>query len=126
MNSSPRRSSDPVYREIIEASRVQRTGSTVADGDRVGRARDRRDRSDIKAICCFTQSGTTALLGARTPAGADHRDDLAACTARRLCAELGHALRDVRCELERFKQAVVNAARAARAQGYADETTRSS
>jgi pyruvate kinase len=55
--------SDPTYREIIEASRVVKRES-VADGI-VAAAREIAESTDIKAICCFTQSGTTALLTAR-------------------------------------------------------------
>src|SRR5690606_26655751 len=55
--------SDPTYREIIEASRrIERR--TVADGI-VAAAREIAEATDIHAICCFTQSGTTASLVAR-------------------------------------------------------------
>jgi pyruvate kinase len=109
---------DPTYREVIEASRrVSRT--TVADGI-VAAAREIAEATDIHAICCFSQSGTTASLVARerpsvpiialTPIPA---------TLRRLCLTWG-----VHCVLtpsvDRFKQAVVQAARAAREHGFAD------
>ena len=110
---------DPLYREIIEASRALKR-STVADGI-VSAAREIAETTDIKAICCFTQSGTTALLTARerpkvpiialTPLTG---------TARRLCLSWGvncYFARDV----DRFKMAVVSAARAARASGLAAE-----
>lgn len=110
---------DPLYRDIIEASRALKR-STVADGI-VSAAREIAETTDIKAICCFTQSGTTALLTARerpkvpiialTPLTG---------TARRLCLSWG-----VNCyfaaEVDRFKMAVVSAARAARASGIATE-----
>ena len=109
---------DPTYTQIIEASRrAQR--NTVADGI-VAAAREIAETTDIKAICCFTQSGTTALLTARERP----RVPIIAMTsergtARRLALSWG-----VNCvmteELDRFKMAVVNAARAAREQGYAD------
>ena len=55
--------SDPTYRTIMETSRTaQRT--SVADGI-VSAAREIAETTDIKAICCYTQSGTTALLTAR-------------------------------------------------------------
>ncbi|MFY9467953.1 MAG: pyruvate kinase, partial [Lentibacter algarum] len=101
--------SDPTYREIIEASRVVKRES-VADGI-VAAAREIAESTDIKAICCFTQSGTTALLTARERP----RVPIIALTslrgtARRLALSWG-----TNCimtgELERFKQAVVNAAR---------------
>jgi len=109
---------DPTYTQIIEASRVvDRT--TVADGI-VAAAREIAEATDIKAICCFTQSGTTALLTARERP----RVPIIAMTslmgtARRLALTWG-----VNCvmtgELKRFKQAVLSAARAAREQGYAE------
>jgi pyruvate kinase len=108
---------DPTYRQIIEASRIA-ARTTVADGI-VAAAREIAETTDIKAICCFTQSGTTALLTARERP----RVPIIAMTslrgtARRLALSWG-----VNCvmtpELTRFKQAVINAARAARAQGYA-------
>ena len=109
---------DPTYTEIIEASR-RATRTTVADGI-VAAAREIAETTDIKAICCFTQSGTTALLTARERP----RVPIIAMTnlrgtARRLALTWG-----VNCvmtgTLERFKQAVLGAARAAREQGYAE------
>jgi pyruvate kinase len=108
--------SDPTYRAILEASRHAER-STVADGI-VAAAREIAETTDIKVICCFTESGTTALKAARerprvpiialTPTTA---------TARRLCLSWG-----INCyfneKVERFKMAVVSAARAARAGGY--------
>ncbi len=110
---------DPTYTEIIAASRSVK-GSSVADGI-VAAAREIAETTDIKAICCFTQSGTTALLTARERPGVP----IIAMTslrntARRLALSWG-----CNCvmtpELERFKDAVVSAARAARAGGFADE-----
>ncbi|MFU8882802.1 MAG: pyruvate kinase [Rhodobacterales bacterium] len=111
--------SDPTYREVIEASR-KAIRTSVADGI-VAAAREIAETTDIKAICCYTQSGTTALLTARERP----RVPIIAMTslrgtARRLALTWG-----VNCvmtgALDRFKMAVVNAARAARAQGYATE-----
>ena len=111
--------SDPTYREVIEASR-KATRTSVADGI-VAAAREIAETTDIKVICCYTQSGTTALLTARERP----RVPIIAMTslrgtARRLALTWG-----VNCvmtgSLDRFKMAVVNAARAARAQGYATE-----
>ncbi|GAB4299514.1 MAG: pyruvate kinase [Roseovarius sp.] len=110
--------SDPTYRQIIEASRVIKRES-VADGI-VAAAREIAEATDIKAICCYTQSGTTALLTARERP----RVPIIAMTslertARRLALTWG-----VNCvmtdPLERFKMAVINATRAARQQGYAE------
>ena len=109
---------DPTYTQIIEASRVVNR-TTVADGI-VAAAREIAEATDIKVICCFTQSGTTALLTARERP----RVPIIAMTnlrgtARRLALSWG-----VNCvmtgTLERFKMAVLGAARAAREQGYAE------
>ena len=112
--------SDPTYTEIMEASRVAKR-ATVADGI-VAAAREIAETTDIKAICCFTSSGTTALLTARERP----RVPIIAMTnhirtARRLALTWGTNC-VITGELERFKQAVVNAARAARAGGYAEPT----
>jgi pyruvate kinase len=111
--------SDPTYREVIEASR-KATRTTVADGI-VAAAREIAETTDIRAICCYTQSGTTALLTARErPRVPIIAMTSLRSTARRLALKWG-----VTCvmteALDRFKMAVVNAARAARAQGYATE-----
>ncbi|MGB7240973.1 MAG: pyruvate kinase [Sulfitobacter sp.] len=108
---------DPTYTQIIEASRTANRAS-VADGI-VAAAREIAETTDIKAICCFTQSGTTALLTARERP----RVPIIAMTplvgtARRLAMTWGTncVLTD---RLDRFKMAVVAAASAARAGGYA-------
>lgn len=112
--------SDPTYREIIESSRKAKR-QTVADGI-VAAAREIAETTDIAAICAFTQSGTTVSLCARerprVPIIALSPADRA---LRRLCLTWGtHCVRTP--ELVRFKQAVVNAARAARDFGFADES----
>ena len=111
--------SDPTYTDIIAASRSVK-GSSVADGI-VAAAREIAEKTDIKAICCYTESGTTALLTARERPGVpiialtSVRD-----TARRLSLSWGcHCV--MTGEVDRFKLAVVNAARAARAGGFAGE-----
>ncbi len=111
---------DPTYMQIIAASRTAK-GSTIADGI-VAAAREIAEKTDIKAICCFTQSGTTALLTARERPGVPIIAMTPATgTARRLCLSWGcHCV--MTPELERFKGAVVNAARAARAGGFAAES----
>ncbi|MEM9499893.1 MAG: pyruvate kinase [Pseudomonadota bacterium] len=108
---------DPTYTEILEESRRAKRTS-VADGI-VAAAREIAETTDIKAICCFTQSGTTALLVARErPRVPILGMTNMRGTARRLALSWG-----VNCvmtpELSRFKQAVLNAVRAAREQGYA-------
>ncbi|MDP7149949.1 MAG: pyruvate kinase [Paracoccaceae bacterium] len=112
--------SDPSYGEILNATRSVNRNS-IADGI-VSAAREIAEATDIKAICCFTSSGTTATLTARERpnvpiiAMTSQRS-----TARRLCLSWG-----TNCvmtgELERFKQAVVSAAHAARRDGYATAT----
>ena len=112
--------SDPLYREIIEAQRGSARKHTVADGI-VSAAREIAETADIKAICCFTQTGVTALLVARERP----RVPILALTdsmgtARRLCLTWGMScyMSDT---LSRFKQAVIAAARAARESGFATE-----
>ena len=83
----PLRSSRP-------AASVRR--ETVADGI-VAAAREIAETTNIKAICCFSQTGTTVGLVARER---PHVPIIALTplmsTARRMCADLGHALRDHR------------------------------
>ena len=112
--------SDPTYLDVTAASRGGPKAS-VADGI-VSAAREIAETTDIKAICCFTQTGTTAYLVARErPRVPILALTPLVSTARRLCLSWGlHC--DVTAELYRFKQAVVNAARAARHYGFAVET----
>ncbi|KEJ90907.1 pyruvate kinase [Sulfitobacter donghicola] len=108
---------DPTYTQIIEASRTA-SRSGIADA-MVAAAREIAETTDVKAICCFTHSGTTALLTARERP----RVPIIALTplvgtARRLALSWG-----VTCsltdELDRFKMAVVSAAKVAREEGFA-------
>jgi pyruvate kinase len=108
---------DPTYREVIDASRAGEK-ETVADAIVVA-AREIAETTDIKAICCFSESGTTALLTARER---PHVPIIALTsrvgTARRLVLSWGmHCV--MTGDLDRFKLAVVNAARAARNEGFA-------
>ncbi len=111
--------SDTTYREVIEASRrVSRT--SIADGI-VSAAREIAEATDIKAICCFSKSGTTANLVARErPRVPIIALTPEVSTLRRQCLTWG-----VHCVLtpavDRFKEAVVLAARAARDHGFATE-----
>ena len=109
---------DPTYRQIIEASRTA-DRETVADGI-VAAAREIAETTDIKAICCFSQSGTTALLTSRERP----RVPIIALTplvrtARRLALSWG-----TNCVItggvDRFKMAVVSAVGAARKEGFAE------
>ena len=111
--------SDPTYREIMDATRAGNK-ETVADAI-VSAAREIAETTEVKAICCFSESGTTALLTSRERpyvpiiALTPHKT-----TARRLCLSWGmHCV--VTPEIERFKSAVVSAVRAARQGGFATE-----
>jgi len=110
---------DPTYTDIMEASRKSE-GKTVADGI-VSAAREIAETTDVKAICCFSQSGTTALLVSRERprvpiiALANHIR-----TARRLCLSWGTNC-VVTGHVDRFKDAVIEAVRAAKAQNLATE-----
>jgi pyruvate kinase len=108
---------DPTYRDIMENTRKVKR-SSVADGI-VASAREIAESTDIKAICCFTQSGTTASLVARERP----RVPIIVLTplvdvARRMSLTWG-----TNCvltgEMTRFKMAVISAARAARSTGIA-------
>lgn len=111
---------DTTYRQVIAAFRTYERTS-VADGI-VSAAREIAESTNIKAICCFTESGTTALKVARER---PHVPVLAlspkVTTLRRLCLVWG-----VTCVMtgtvDRFKSAVVGAARAARELGFAEAT----
>jgi pyruvate kinase len=104
--------SDPNYRDIIEASRqIEYEG--VADRI-VSAARELAETSGVKAICCFTHSGTTAALMSRERP----RVPIIALTpfmetARRMVLYSG-ANCAISEPVDRFKMAVVAAARAAR------------
>ncbi len=113
---------DPTYRDIIEASR-RTEGRTVADGI-VAAAREIAETTRVKAICCFSESGTTALLVAREKP----RVPILALTsvektARRLCLSWGTTC-VITEAVDRFKLAVVAAVRAALAEGLATEKDR--
>ncbi|MBJ3764034.1 pyruvate kinase [Maribius pontilimi] len=111
--------SDPTYREVINASRGG-DKQTVADAI-VSAAREIAETTNIVAICCFSQSGTTASLVARErPVVPIIALTPMVGTARRLCLTWGmHCVQTG--EVGRFKEAVINAARAARSEGFANE-----
>ncbi|MCJ8140534.1 pyruvate kinase [Falsirhodobacter halotolerans] len=109
--------SDQTYREVIEASRrVKR--SSVADAI-VAASREIAESTPIKAICCFSQTGTTVSLVARERP----RVPIMALTplmetARRMTLTWGthSAITEMQ---SRFKGAVLAAAKAARDAGFA-------
>ena len=112
---------DQTYLDQVDAQRVA-TRSGVADGI-VAAAREIAETTDIKAICCFTQSGTTALLTSRErPSVPIIALTPLRGTARRLCLSWGTNCFVTPDEVLRFKAAVVSAARAARSAGFATET----
>ncbi len=109
--------SDPTYRDVIEASRRGEKES-VADAI-VSAAREIAETTDIEAIACFSQSGTTVSLVARERP----RVPILALTSevgtsRRLCLTWGaHCV--VIEQIGRFKHAVVSAVNAAVDEGFA-------
>jgi pyruvate kinase len=113
---------DEIYRQVIEASRTP-ARQRVSDAITVA-AREVAETTQVKAICCFSHSGTTALLAARerpkvpiialTPLVA---------TARRMTLSWGlHCV--LTEDVDRFKMAVLGAARAAREYGFAGDDDR--
>ncbi|GLQ35263.1 pyruvate kinase [Amylibacter marinus] len=108
---------DATYRTGIEATRST-ARDTVADAITAA-AREIAETTEVKAICCFSSSGTTALLAARErPKVPIIALTPKIGTARRLglvwglhCVQTG--------EVGRFKHAVVSAARAARSHDFA-------
>ena len=111
---------DKNYRSIIEAAR-NASLSSVPDAI-VTAAREIAETTDVAAICAFTQSGKTVSLVARERP----RVPIIALSplesvTRRLCLTWGtHCV--ITPRLSRFKEAVVNATRAARDHKFADET----
>ena len=109
---------EKTYRQLIESSRTPLKGD-VSDAITVA-AREVAETTNVKVICCFTETGTTASLTSRERP----KVPIIALTpkitiARRLTLNWGlHCT--VTEELERFKMAVVNAAKAARMYGFAN------
>ncbi|KPP84058.1 MAG: pyruvate kinase Pyk [Rhodobacteraceae bacterium HLUCCA08] len=113
--------SDPTYTEILEASR-KAVRTSVADGI-VAAAREIAETTEIKAICCYSESGTTALLTARErPRVPIMVLSSRIGTARRLCLSWGMTCVYSSAEVDRFKKAVVEAVRAATRVGLAEKT----
>ena len=93
----------------------------MADGI-VAAAREIAETTNIKAICCFSQSGTTASLVARErPKVPILALTSVEGTARRLCLTWGTTCVIVD-KVDRFKMAVVAAVRATLQCGYAVAT----
>ncbi|MGM0585868.1 MAG: pyruvate kinase [Pseudomonadota bacterium] len=113
---------DPHFRREMEALRPQ-SRTRTADA-MVAAAREISETTQVAAICCFTHGGTTALLMSRErPAAPILALTPLRRTARRLCLVWGlHCA--ISEEVERFKLAVVSAARAAKASGFAQDADR--
>lgn len=111
---------DPTYRDIIESSRRAERNS-VADGI-VAAAREIAETTQVKAICCFSQSGTTALLVSRErPRVPIIALTSVEATARRLCLSWGTNC-VITGNVDRFKSAVIAAVHAAKDEGLATES----
>ena len=109
---------DPTYISIIAASRVIRR-ETIADGI-VAAAREIAEATNIKAIACFSQTGTTASLVARErPQVPILALTPLMSTARRMSLTWGlHCA--ITAPQDRFKGAVLAAVAAARVDGFAE------
>ena len=109
---------DPTYISIIAASRVVRR-ETIADGI-VAAAREIAEATNIKAIACFSQTGTTASLVARErPQVPILALTPLMSTARRMSLTWGlHCA--ITAPQDRFKGAVLAAVAAARVDGFAE------
>ena len=111
---------DPNYRSIIEAAR-KASLSSVPDAI-VTAAREIAETTDVAAICAFTQSGKTVSLVARERPRVTilAMSPIVEVTRRMVLTWGTHCV--ITPRLSRFKEAVVNATRAARDSGLADET----
>jgi len=111
---------DPTYRQVINASRGGDKDS-IADAI-VSAAREIAETTNIKLICCFSESGSTAALTARErPSVPILALTSRQATARRMCLTWGcHCVKVG--TVGRFKEAVVSAVKAATAEAMADET----
>ena len=109
---------DPTYVSIVAASRVIRR-ETIADGI-VAAAREIAEATNIKAIACFSQTGTTASLVARErPQVPILALTPLMSTARRMSLTWGlHCA--ITAPQDRFKGAVLAAVAAARVDGFAE------
>ncbi len=108
---------DSIFRQVIEASRSP-AKARVSDAITVA-AREVAETTNVKAICCFTQSGTTAMLASRERP----RVPIIALTpiietARRLSLTWGLHCTAIN-QVNDFEGAVVEAARVAREDGFA-------
>ena len=108
---------DPFYRESLDAQHPK-ARTSIADAITAA-AREVAETTNVKAICCFTHGGTTGVMMSRERP----RVPILALTplqstARRITMNWGLHCQKVD-EVERFKLAVVSAARYAKADGFA-------
>lgn len=110
------------YAQIIDGARTP-SRTRVADAISVA-AREIAETIDVKAIVCFTHSGTTAMLAARERP----RVPILALTPKRNTARRLAVVWGLHCvrieEVGRFKMAVVEAARVAREAGFGTDEDR--
>lgn len=110
--------SDPTYRALMESTR-KADRSSVPDAIVVA-ARQIAETAAIRAICCFTESGTTGLLTARErPRVPIMAMTTQVATARRLCLSWGTYCHVIDTDVHRFKAAVIAAVRAVKEVGMA-------
>lgn len=111
---------DPQYRKMLDSSRTSPRASIATAI--TAAAREVADAVDVKAICCFTHSGTTARLASRERPSAP----IVVLTPFRKTARQLTMFWGLRCvvseQVERFKMAVISAARATKALGLAEGT----
>ena len=112
---------DPIYRDVIDASRGTANRASVADSMAVA-AREIAETTDIAVICAYTQSSTTVRLVARERPRVPIMAMSSELPVLRRMALIWGAHCVLTPALERFKQAVDNAVSAARHFEFADVT----
>lgn len=110
---------EPTFRDAMEIG-IGIERKSVADAITAA-AREVAEATDVRAICSFTHSGTTALLASRErPSVPILALTPIERTARRLAVAWGlHCV--ISQPVDRFKLAVVSAVRAAKRDGFATE-----
>lgn len=110
--------SDPTFRAVIEASRTKGR-SDISHAIAVA-AREIAETTALKAICCFTTSGTTAYVVARERP----RVPVIALTPSRNTARTLSLVWGLHCvqtgHVDQFDQAVLEAVKAAKKDGFAE------
>ncbi|MEL6234949.1 MAG: pyruvate kinase, partial [Pseudomonadota bacterium] len=113
---------DDTYRQVIESSRSPSKPSVSSAI--VAAAREVADTTDVRAIACFTHSGTTAHAVSREKP----RVPILALTPLKSTARKLSLVWGLHCvvveEVERFKHAVISAVRVALRDEFGSETDR--